>query len=59
MKITYLSWNEGRVVTPSTTVISIVDNGNESTVRLMVDRYELNVPQDISLEIPADYEKCP
>lgn len=59
MNITYLSWNEGRIATPSSTVINVVDNGNESTVKLMVDRFELNVPQDISLEIPADYEKCP
>jgi outer membrane biogenesis lipoprotein LolB len=59
MNITYLSWNEGRVATPSSTVISVVENGNDSTVKLMVDRYELNVPQEISLEIPADYEKCP
>jgi hypothetical protein len=59
MNITYLSWNEGRVATPSSTVISVVENGNESLVKWTVDRYELNVPQDISLEIPSDYEKCP
>jgi hypothetical protein len=59
MNIAYLNWNEGSVASPSSMVISIVENGNESTVKLMVDRCELNIPQDISLEIPANYEKCP
>lgn len=59
MKVSYLSWNEGSINTPASILISVVDNGKESTIRITMDRYELNIPQEISVEIPQDYEKCP
>lgn len=59
MNVSYLSWNEGSINTPSSMLISVVEKGKESTIRITMDRYELNIPQEISVEIPQDYEKCP
>lgn len=59
MTVTYLSWNDGLISTPASIVVSIIENGNESIVKMTADRYELNLPQDIAIEIPPDYEKCP
>jgi len=59
MQVTYLDWNKGPVNTPSSILIRILEPGNEATIKLTVDRFELNIPQEISLEIPENYEKCP
>jgi len=59
MLVRYLEWNNGTINTPSLILIRIIEPGNEATIKLTVDRFELNIPQEISLEIPENYEKCP
>ncbi|MBM3164336.1 MAG: DUF4292 domain-containing protein [Bacteroidetes bacterium] len=59
MTVSYLAWNEGAIDVPSSILITITDRGKESLLKLVIDKYELNLPHQILVEIPEDYENCP
>lgn len=58
MYIEYNDWNEGLVHIPSSFTITITSKEEVMHLNMNTERFEINVPQEIELIIPEDYEKC-
>ncbi|NDB34262.1 MAG: DUF4292 domain-containing protein [Flavobacteriia bacterium] len=58
MYVTYPEWNADKLQIPKSILITIQDKEEVIQVKLTKDRHELDVPHEILVEIPEDYETC-
>lgn len=58
MHVTYLEWNSDKLQIPKHFLIRVQDKEEVMQIKLTQERHELDVPHEILVEIPEDYETC-
>jgi hypothetical protein len=58
-RVQYLSWQRHKdMFIPSSFMIAIKSNDRNINVLFTYDKFELDIPQEIYLQIPDDYAPC-
>jgi len=59
LEVQYLEWKKyGSLFVPSQLTLKIISPSETFTVHFTLDKHELDIPQEISLQIPDNYAPC-